>query len=113
MLTVLVIIYVLASILLITVILLKDPGDESLGRMFGGGSNTKSYSKSKLDPVEKLVRTLAIVFAVSCLMLVMVLNRGNDSSVLDTVTDSPLPINSRPAENPEAQQKSDSTKQQK
>ena len=107
MLSFLAVVHVLIAFGVIFFVLLQDPKGGAAG-MFGGGaggSNTVFGSTGAATFLTKVTRWLAVLFAISCIVLVYVTTHGGKSSVLDDM----MPSASAPAAAPAEQQPEGST----
>lgn len=98
MLSFLAVVHVLIAFGVIFFVLLQDPKGGAAG-MFGGGaggSNTVFGSTGAATFLTKVTRWLAVLFAISCIVLVYVTTHGGKTSVLDDI----VPAAAAPAASP-------------
>ena len=99
MLTFLAVVHVLIAFGVIFFVLLQDPKGGAAG-MFGGGgggSNTVFGTTGAATFLTKVTRWLAVLFAMSCILLVYMTTHGGKGSVLDDMmpaATTPAPITS-------------------
>jgi preprotein translocase subunit SecG len=99
MLTLVAVVHILTAVTLILLVLVQDSKGGAMGGMFaGGGSNSILGATGATNLFVKLTRAAAIIFAITCLLLV-ILSAQERKSVLEGVV---LPA--QPAV-PEAEQK--------
>lgn len=97
MLTLLAIVHVLIGVALVLFVLLQDPKGGAMG-VFSGGSSSNSFfgASGASNFLTTTTKTLAILFAISCLALTYITaNRG--SSVMDNYS-APAPAGAAPTE---------------
>jgi preprotein translocase subunit SecG len=97
MLTFLSIIHILIGFGLVVFVLLQDPKGGAAG-VFGGGSSSTSFfgASGASNFLTTATKWLAILFALSCLLLTMVTSR-TPTSVLDGSALPPMPAPTAPA----------------
>jgi len=79
MVSVLSFIHIILCILVIILVLIQDPKGAGVGGMFGGGGGSDSLFGATGAPsfLAKLTRYVAILFAVSCLLMTIAILRDN------------------------------------
>ncbi|HMK43219.1 MAG TPA: preprotein translocase subunit SecG [Dissulfurispiraceae bacterium] len=103
--TVLIIIHVLASVFLISVVLLQRGKGAEMGAAFGGSSQTLFGSRGPADFLNKVTTVAAVVFMLTSLLLTVVTSKSGsviDKAVVPAETAAPQlpqqPIQQQPAE---------------
>ncbi len=77
MVTFLIIIHVLASLFLISIVLLQSGKGAEIGAAFGGSSQTLFGSRGAATFLNKITTASAVIFMLTSLTLTMVTSKGN------------------------------------
>ena len=75
------VLYVIDAVLLALMVLIQDEQGDSLGGIFGGGSNT-AFGASSSNVLIKLTRILGVLFLVLSLSVAFFLRSSNKDSVI-------------------------------
>ncbi|MDC7221258.1 MAG: preprotein translocase subunit SecG [Spirochaetales bacterium] len=75
------VLYVIDAVLLALLVLIQDEQGDSLGGIFGGGSNT-AFGASSSSVLVKLTRVLGILFLVLSLTVAFFLKTSNKDSII-------------------------------
>ncbi|MBN2626381.1 MAG: preprotein translocase subunit SecG [Spirochaetales bacterium] len=75
------VLYVFDAILLAFFVLIQDEQGDSLGGIFGGGSNT-AFGASSSNVLVKITRILGVLFLVLSLTVALFLKSSNNDSVI-------------------------------
>ncbi|GIL16459.1 MAG: hypothetical protein BroJett040_02100 [Oligoflexia bacterium] len=96
------ILHIIVAIIMIGLVLVQDSKSGSLGGAFGGGgSNSVLGATGAATLAQKLTRWTAVIFAITCIMLTVFINRQQrsvmDSAVLPTAPAAPAAAPAQPA----------------
>ena len=75
------VLYVIDAVLLALLVLIQDEQGDSLGGIFGGGSNT-AFGASSSNVLVKLTRILGVLFLVLSLSVAFFLRSSNSDNVI-------------------------------
>lgn len=82
---VLTVVHVIIAVVLIGLVLLQDSKGSSLGGAFGsGGSNSVFGATGAVTMAQKLTRYIAILFAISCIVLTITYSK-HPKSIVDSL----------------------------
>ncbi|MCB0421633.1 MAG: preprotein translocase subunit SecG [Bdellovibrionales bacterium] len=85
MLTFLAAVHVFVAILLIIFVLLQDSKGGAMGMLGGGGSNTVFGASGTVNVLVKITRWIAIIFALTCIGLTVLIAGEKEASVMSDV----------------------------
>lgn len=89
------ILHILVAVILIGLVLVQDSKSGSLGGAFGGGSNSVLGATGAATLASKLTRWTAVIFAVTCILLTIFINR-QQRSVIDSAVIPSAPVQAAP-----------------
>ncbi|MCH2533069.1 MAG: preprotein translocase subunit SecG [Bdellovibrionales bacterium] len=101
------VIHIIMSVLIVVLVLLQDSKGGAMGVFGGGSSNTVFGASGGTNVLVKITTYLAIVFAVTSIVLANKTSSGGSSAVDDYVPTQEQPLNPQPNKADEGQKPSD------